>query len=852
MATVRSSKQNLPTGGHAAHEAAQESIPLPRSPRRRQKSKLDRGLADDFELARLAEAFLEWQRQKYPAAAASGAIPVANPEIIDAMVADFKQRHRGGAVDPERIKSLLKAVGVSKAGGAYNRYSSNNSETTSILDQLRNSLEKSFHEGRFIPWEYVFADFAVTGLDASRRGYMSYKHVLSDRQHLIETTYIDDFTRASRDTLEWWKLAALSQRLKKRMIGASDGFDLANPNWDLMITIYCLVSRLFIKSLQEKVGRGMKGAADRGTNLGRLSFGFTRRQKLDAAGKLMTRSDGRPLYERCIDPETSEHRRLMYELYVRENWSATKIAKHFNQHQIENWTGWSTRTICDILWHESAIGVFIWNKTHREFDHEEEKWVTKRNPRSEWKVFYSRELAIVPHELWRAARRKLARERRPSVQTGRPKSRNEKNPSTLFSGTLFCDCCEKELKLLRSAGAAKQLGSVGGNVGAHGCRLSGSRSTRVIEECLLGYLRDRLLTPEVVSKLVTKANAFLDEEAKKPIPQTDKLKKQIADRQRQIDRLVRRSAATDDDGVAAKYEAEIKRLTQEVKKYQAVVSAAQAAERRKIERLDLDTAVELLAGLRTVLDEDIAVAGPAIRELTGSIRVRQKPIEGTKGRARWIASFTPQVSALVQKVCPSESGQFAAASLSKADAVEVILEKMPKYKQLAMEFQRLRDDGVGPMEIAAKCEVGHHTLMDGLHFADTGQRRNSRPKSLRNRTRYKEIASEVVQLIDEDDMQIKDVARRLEVSESVVRRAYDYLRPDTPRVHMGSGKLCRRRKSKRLPKQVFETIRRLASTGTSPKQIAEEAGCSERTVQREIERIENQKRTDTKAHNKSA
>src|SRR5206468_2459234 len=79
--------------------------------------------------------------------------------------------------------------------------------------------------------------------------------------HLIETTYVDDFPRASRDEIEWWKLAALSKKLRKRMIGASDGFDLSSPNWEAMVGLYSLLSRLFVKSLREKVGRGMRGAA---------------------------------------------------------------------------------------------------------------------------------------------------------------------------------------------------------------------------------------------------------------------------------------------------------------------------------------------------------------------------------------------------------------------------------------------------------------------------------------------------------------------------------------------------------------------------------------------------------------
>ena len=66
----------------------------------------------------------------------------------------------------------------------------------------------------------------------------------------------------------------LSKFLRKGMIGASDGFDLSNPNSDILITVFGLVSRLFIKSLREKVMRGMKGAARRGTCLGQIVTRF--------------------------------------------------------------------------------------------------------------------------------------------------------------------------------------------------------------------------------------------------------------------------------------------------------------------------------------------------------------------------------------------------------------------------------------------------------------------------------------------------------------------------------------------------------------------------------------------------
>src|SRR5207237_1036174 len=192
-------------------------------------------------------------------------------------------------------------------------------------DQMVHVLDKARQEDRFVPWFYVFCDYSVSGLDSSRQGYTSYKKVLNDDRHLIETTYVDDFTRASRDEIEWWKLATLSKRLKKRMVGASDGFDLSVADWDVRITIYGLISRLFVKGLREKVRRGMSGAARRRTCLGKLSLGFTRCVARDGNGAIIYGADGSAINRRCIDPGTCDYRRLLYELYTEKGWSPYNI-----------------------------------------------------------------------------------------------------------------------------------------------------------------------------------------------------------------------------------------------------------------------------------------------------------------------------------------------------------------------------------------------------------------------------------------------------------------------------------------------------------------------------------------------
>lgn len=195
--------------------------PLPRSVRRKRKSEADRGLPAESEIANLARNYLGRQRKLWPGLV--GSLPEPTDLVIAAMTAGYIARHRGGAPDSQAIRA---AAGSAKLAGAYCRISCDKNNPLSIGDPLRNILERARAEKRFVPREYGYADFAVTGMNATRQGYQSYMAVLKDKHQAIDTTFIDDFTRASRDELEWWTIAAASKRLRKRMIGASDGVDL--------------------------------------------------------------------------------------------------------------------------------------------------------------------------------------------------------------------------------------------------------------------------------------------------------------------------------------------------------------------------------------------------------------------------------------------------------------------------------------------------------------------------------------------------------------------------------------------------------------------------------------------------
>ena len=673
--------------GGMADEGRRPGTPLPRRRRKPRRNKEDRGLPPDDELAKLATAYLEQQQKLWPDLAKAGLLPERQTEIVHKMVDDFKERHRTGHVSVTAVQPFLRK-GM-PLGGSYSRYSCENSSPNSITDQLINQLKRAKEENRFIPWQYVFADYSVTGLDATRQGYSSYKAVLADKENLIETTYIDDFTRASRDEIEWWKLAALSKRLNKRMIGASDGFDLNSPDWDLKITIYGLLSRLFIKGLREKVKRGMRGAVRRGTVRGSLPLGYTRRERLDPQGNVVVGPTGLPKFEPCIDPATKDAAMLIFELFVVHNWSPYKIAKYCNQHRVDGSNTWSDRSITKLLTNEAFVGVFIWNRWSTVFDYEKNKLVRVKNPRSQWEIHYDRNEALIPMDWWRAARRKLAAARRASPVTGRKLSRNQKSATTLFSGTLHCADCAQELKLVRSNTRDKyrQLGCLNGFRNVHGCTVTGSKSTRIIEECLLGYLQDNILTEDRVITLLGKANAFIEQEAQRPQVDLKPLEAEVKSRQAKIKRLVRRVEETDDEAMANQYERRACELQKELNAFMVTINEAKARNRKALKPLPLERAQGYLADLRQTLNQDVKMAAAAIRELTGPIKIRQEAVPGQQRRTRWIATFSPDLARLLCKIAPNDPSIVAFTdAVDEPVNVEVVIDvgeaKVQKIKSL--------------------------------------------------------------------------------------------------------------------------------------------------------------------------
>jgi DNA invertase Pin-like site-specific DNA recombinase len=837
-----SKKTPLFTSPNVTSEPGADNEPLPRPTRQRRRAKADRGLPPDEELKALAVEYLKAQRKHWPEVVKAGLLPDATDAVLGAMVEDFKDRHRDGAVEPESVRVFLKYV--TKLAGDYSRYSCDNSNPTSIIDQMVNALDTARREGRFVPWAYVYADYSVSGLNPSRQGYASYKALLRDEKHLIETTYVDDFTRASRDEIEWWKLAYLSRRLKKRMVGASDGFDVSAANWDMMVSLYALLSRVFIKGLREKVKRGMKGAARRGTCVGKMPLGFTRRARRDRNGNAVRDKDGTPEYVPCVDPATCASRRLLYELYVEKCWSVYDITKHFNANRVDGWEGWTERGIRKLLWSATAVGTFIWNRTRREYDHEEQKWVVLPNPRSEWVIHHDPNLALVPVAMMAAARKKLTAARRESPLTGRRPSRNEKSATTLFSGTLYCGSCGRELTLLRSAGKYKVMGCINGPTGKHGCTLDTSKSTRIIEECLLGHLRERVLSEASVEALVTRANAFLAEEAAKPRVSAAPIRATIREKEAAIKKLFVRVEGSDNDALVEAYEKRIAELQKEVNDFKCRLREAEANNTPPPASLDLAAVKSWLSDLRGLLNQEIPAAAEVLRNLTGKITVTQKKETGKTRGATWVASFSPDFLGFLKRFAGDKAypetvtlEYLSTRIWITREKVETRVDHVPKYARIAAEVRAMADAGASVNTIAAALGITWFAANDALKFATTGEVPQTRPPGKRTGTRsgtpkHIALAAEVARLRDEERLSFPEIAKHFDISMATARRSYDHAHRGDVLDAAAGGRKPSRGCFVRVGVEARREILRRLGGGEAAGAIAAAVGCSVRTVYR--------------------
>jgi DNA invertase Pin-like site-specific DNA recombinase len=600
----------------------------------------DFGLPDRETLVDLAATYLDIQARLWPDLVGTPAVPVSMPATIQPMAEAFERRFRAQAVEVFRPSGGARPW--SALGIAYLRFSDEGSNPRSLAQQLINVLTRARREGVFVPWEYVLADAAVSGTLACRRGYTIAKALVERRQESGASWFlIDDLSRMSRSTIESLRLGELTADTEVRLVGASDGFDSANPQSTILLPMLGSMNEAFIYQLKVKVRRGMDDAFRRGDNIQPPGVGYRLVDVKDSAGNLVITHKGtiEKLVE--IDPEAAEWTRRGAEMIACEGKSAIDVARLFNEHKVGGKQTWTDGRVRQHYRREKLVGTDVFRKTKQLLDRQTGKKRVVHLPETDWIVRDVPHLRILSDELADAVKRKLglgtasfgskAKDRRKKVH------RVDLYPKVLIRP--ICGCCGSPMILGRSAGRYQSFFCFNATSGVKGCTNRGYKSARIIDEAVLGAVMATLFTEGFIADLTADVNARLAKLARQRIPSTKKLEQEIANEDRHLKRLTDRLDKIDGthlDAVIAKAEEMGRQLAA---KRERLKELQRAGRRPKVKSVREQDVVALLSHLRDLLQGEVGVAAQVLKALVGDVVIQKQHVDGYEN-PQMVARFT--------------------------------------------------------------------------------------------------------------------------------------------------------------------------------------------------------------------
>jgi len=626
-------------------DPASNSTPPPRQTGRRGRVRSDDfGLPERAGLLDLARTYLETQARLWPDMVGTPAVPTIDNATIVAMADDFQRRFR------QQLAEAFRPAGTprvwSDLGVAYLRFSDENSNPRSLDQQLLNVLTRARRDGVFIPWPYVLADAAVSGTLACRQGYTIAKTLVERRSETgVAWFLIDELSRMSRNTIESLRVGELTAEIDVRLVGASDGFDSANPQSSILLPVIGSMNEAFVTQLKAKVRRGMDDAFIRGDNIQPPGVGYRLVDVRDAAGNLVITHKGTIEKAVEIDPEAAEWTRRGAEMIAYEGKSAIDVARLFNEHKVGGKQTWTDGRVRQHYRREKLVGKDVFHKTKQVLDRQTGKKKVVHLPEKDWIIRDVPHLRILPDDLADAVKQKLglgagsfgpkAKDRRKKVH------RVDLYPKVLIRP--ICGCCGSPMILGRSTGKYQSFFCFNATSGVKGCTNRGYKSARIIDEAVLGAVMATLFTEGFIADLTADVNNRLAELARQPIPSTKKLEQEIANEDRQLKRLTDRLAKLDDthlDTVLAKAEEMGRQLAA---KRERLKELQRAGRRPKVKSVRQPDVVAALTRLRDLLQGDVGVAAQVLKALVGDVVIESRPVTG-QAKPQMVATFSLNAS----------------------------------------------------------------------------------------------------------------------------------------------------------------------------------------------------------------
>ncbi len=525
----------------------------------------------------------------------------------------------------------------------YARYSSDNQRVESIEDQFEVCRRYIARMGWTLTQTYD--DAAISGTSRFRPGF---QRLLADaearRFDVVVCEAVDRLSRKLADTADFHdRLGFAGVKLHATNIGE------ITP---IHVGVMGMMAQAYIADLKEKTKRGQLGRARAGKVPGGLAYGYEVAPSPYGDG-----SAG----ERRIVPAEADIVRRIFRDYAAGR-SSRMIAHELNAAGILGPGGrpWGDTTIrgqtergTGILNNTLYIGRLSWNRCSYVKDPRTGRRLARSNPESEWEIIDVPELRIVDQEVW-----DQARVRHTAVQftMGRDEGGNALNRAHrsqfLLSGLLKCGCCGGAMTII-----ARDRYGCSTYRGKGTCTNAATILRPRIEARVLGALKERMITPDLVAEFIRTFEAELTNYQREQVNTEQRLRDRLGEVQRKnrriVDAIGNGAYATSLNQKLHDLEAEETRLNAELTASATSVAPARlhpnAADLYRAKVADLETslnapeirleAAEALRGLieRIVLTPDPAAPDGMAAELYGDlaeILLLASDPEGARRRVR--------------------------------------------------------------------------------------------------------------------------------------------------------------------------------------------------------------------------
>lgn len=420
----------------------------------------------------------------------------------------------------------------------------------------------------------------------------------------FDVLLIEALDRCWRDIVDQERTIRRIEHAGIRIIGVSDGYDTRHDDRELSRGVRGLLNQQYLRDLAKKTHRGLTGQVCRGGHAGGLSYGY---RSIDTGA----------VHRLEVDAAQSDWVRWIFDRYA-QGWSCQKIAADLNRQGVTTARGgtWSVSALygspnkgSGVLNNEIYQGRYVWNRSRWVTDPDTGKRSRIDRPREEWLIDERADLRIVTDDQWRAVRARMDGTRLTGGSAGKGA-----RPKTLLGGLMRCGHC---------GGSVIAISATTYGCAAHKDRgpavCSGVRVSRqIVDNRLLGIVREELLSPAAVIELRRQVEELLDVQRKAAAGASGSARVALSEVDKEIRRLV--------DAVVAMGHSEA--LTDRLKaaESQRAQLAAQAAEKPaapiRIDDLMARYQRELLA-IDNALKADPEHSRTALREYFGEIVIEE-------------------------------------------------------------------------------------------------------------------------------------------------------------------------------------------------------------------------------------